>query len=83
MNGAGRISKGDLEHLVSIERVLPRPKGQLTLIRHGISAWKVTYTVQHAKPLLPAWAHLLAYGMLTSGYPYVGAALLLQARTGL
>ena len=75
MDGAPKISKGNLEHLVSsIERVLPHLKGQLTLIRHEISAWKVTYTVQHAKPLLPSWAHLLAHGMLTSGYPFVGAA---------
>ena len=84
VDGAPPMSKGNLEHLVSaVERVLPHLKGQLTLIHHELSSWKVHYQVRHAQPLLPSWAHMVAYGMLRAGYPAVAAALLLQSLTGL
>ncbi len=83
-DGAPAMSKGNYEHLVSaVERVVPNLRGLLLLAHSEISAWRITYTVHHSVPLIPPWAHFLAYGCLKLGIPAVGALILLQSLTGL
>ena len=69
--------------MAGIEKVLPNLWGELVLAHEELNAWRIASKPNHAVPLLPPWAFIIAYGLCRSGLVRVAAILLIQVLRGL